>query len=520
MALGGDHATAQGSAWQDGAMVVDSQVTGPPSDDAPAGPLGTTEPDGTPTLVARLRSLLVWAGLVTLVVITLLAVSHLAADLWAVRGFRGRLVPVALFSLAALVLALLVAWLAGSGHRREIAAIAIGFVVLVGLRVFMAAQFDGPVAGEPGTYTKAAESVLMPEWDLFGRPMGYTFALAATFLISQDRQLATEALNLLFAVLAGGAVLGLARGLYGERAGAVALLGYALWPAAALMTVVSIPQIAFDLAVVAAAWAAVAMPPGWRGGAISGLILGLGQYLRPTAPFLLPSYILARLWQGGPRRTLVAAVVAPTVTFLIVLIPVMAYNLERTGSPSFSTSDYGGHVLYQGTYEPSGGEFSFKAHRELVAIAGSDPLDWSRVGTEIAIQRIREDPIAIAALGIRKQDTLWGTEHYGVQYAIAQHLRDRPQNRRATVPMLLSQGFYVLVLVSATTALWLRRRRPDALVPLVVTMIWAVSAMHALLEVRDRHHSYVIPLLLPLSALALTRLYEATAGRLARRRAT
>ena len=58
MALGGDHATAQGSAWQDGAMVVDSQVTGPPSDDAPAGPLGTTEPDGTPTLVARLRSLL------------------------------------------------------------------------------------------------------------------------------------------------------------------------------------------------------------------------------------------------------------------------------------------------------------------------------------------------------------------------------------------------------------------------------------------------------------------------------
>ena len=204
-----------------------------------------------------------------------------------------------------------------------------------------------------------------------------------------------------------------------------------------------------------------------------------------------------------------------------MLIPVAAWNLDRTGSPSISTSDWGGHSLFIGTYEPSGGQYTDEADALLKDLSGDAPLiERSALGTKIALERIREDPIAIAALGVRKQDTLWGTEHYGVQYAIAQHLRDRPQNRRATVPMLLSQGFYVLVLVSATTALWLRRRRPDALVPLVVTMIWAVSAMHALLEVRDRHHSYVIPLLLPLSALALTRLYEATAGRLARRRAT
>jgi hypothetical protein len=85
--------------------------------------------------------------------------------------------------------------------------------------------------------------------------------------------------------------------------------------------------------------------------------------------------------------------------------------------------------------------------------------------------------------------------------------------------MLLSQGFYVLVLLTATAGLSLVRRRPDALVPLVITLIWAVSAMHALLEVRDRHHSYVIPLLLPLSALALGRLYEAATTRLRPHRA-
>jgi hypothetical protein len=382
--------------------------------------------------------------------------------------------------------------------------------------VVVSAQLDGAVQGEPGTYVKAAESLLTPEWDLRGRPMGYTFALAGSFLLSADRQLAIEGLNLLLAILAGGAVLGLARGLHGARAGTLALLGYGLWPAAALMTVVSIPQVAFDLAVVAAAWAAVGMGPGWRGDAVVGAILGLSQYLRPTAPFLLPLYILARLWSGGSRRTLATAVLVPIFAFLVVLIPVMAYNLERTGSPSISTSDYGGHVLYQGTNEASGGRFSREAQEALVAIAGDDPFEWGRVGTEIALQRIREDPIGMAALGIRKQDTLWGIEHYGVQYAVGQHLRDRPQAPKATVPMLLSQGFYVLVLLSATAGLWLVRRRPDALVPLAITMIWTVSAMHALLEVRDRHHSYVIPLLLPLSALAFGRIFEAAARRLGR----
>jgi hypothetical protein len=261
------------------------------------------------------------------------------------------------------------------------------------------------------------------------------------------------------------------------------------------------------------------MPPGWRGGALTGALLGLSQYLRPTAPFLLPAYILARLWPGGSRRVQVGAVLVPIATFLAILIPVMAYNLDRTGSPSISTSDYGGHTFYTGTYLPSGGQFDKATHRALIEEVGRDPADWSTRGTEIALQRIREDPLGIAALGIRKQDTLWGTEHYGVQYGIDPTLQDRPQGRAATVPMLLSQAFYALVLLTATAGLWQRRRNPDALAPLVITMIWTISAMHALLEVRDRHHAYVIPMLLPLSGLAIATMWMALQRRLQQRQA-
>ncbi len=349
-------------------------------------------------------------------------------------------------------------------------------------------------------YDLMAESFVAGQPDLYGRPAGYAALLAGSYLFILDRQLATEAVNLLLAILAGAAVLGLTRGLYGPRAAALALLGYAIWPAAALMTVVRIPHVAFDLAIVAAAWAAVGMPTGWKGSALTGALLGLAQYLRPTAPILLPAYIVARWWPGGTWQRQLGTAAVTVAAFLLVLVPVMVYNLERTGSPSFSTSDFGGHTLYIGTYEPSGGRFSAVASQELIDLAGPDPLARSAIGTRLAIEHIKADPLGIAALGIRKQDTLWGTEHYGVQYGIKQRLADSPANPAVTTPLLLSQGFYVLVLLAALGAMLVRRRERDALIPLATLVIWAASATHVLLEVRDRHHAFAVILLLPLAA--------------------
>jgi hypothetical protein len=229
---------------------------------------------------------------------------------------------------------------------------------------------------------------------------------------------------------------------------------------------------------------------------------------------MLPAWILARIWPGTRLPAAIRAAVVVVAAFLLVLLPIVAYNLARTGSISISTSDYSGQVLFIGTYEPSGGMFSDEAIAAFEEL-GPDPVSRSEKGTEVGLQRIREDPVGIAALALRKQDTLWGTEHFGVQYGIRQNLRDRPDHVDATTPMLLSQGFYVLTMAAATAGLFLRRRRPDALLPLAITLIWTVSGIHALLEVRDRHHSYVIPLLLPWAGLALARGWSLLEARLA-----
>ncbi len=498
----------------------DAPAEQPAERDAEAG-----VPDRSAVIGARLRAALVWAGIITLVALSVLALFHLLVDLDAVFSIRGgrsaivaRLLPTLLVGSAAVALTIVVAWLAGSGRRRELIAIGIGLVLLVGVRVYLSSQFDGGSHGEPMVYRVIAETFLTSEWDAMSRPVGYPALLAGAYAFIADRQLAAEVVNLLLAVLAGGVVLGLARGLYGPRAGVLALLGYAMWPAGALMTVVSIPQTAFDLTIAAAAWVAIAMPPGWRGHVATGVVVALAQYLRPTAPALLPAFILARMWPGGSWQRLLGAAVVPVIAFLLVLTPVMWQNYERSGSLSITTSGFGGQALYLGTYEPSGGTFDEEAIATLTELAGPEPSARSALGTEIALERIKSDPIGIAALGIRKQDTLWGTEHFGAQYAIKQSLKDRAAHPRVTTPLLLSQAFYVIVLIMATIGMYSRRREPDALIPLVITMIWTIAAIHALLEVRDRHHSYVIPLLLPLAALVLASMAGSIERRLGRSR--
>jgi hypothetical protein len=202
--------------------------------------------------------------------------------------------------------------------------------------------------------------------------------------------------------------------------------------------------------------------------------------------------------------------------FLLVLSPVIWHNYREHDELSVSTSLFGGQVFYLGTNIPSGGTYDQAAMDALIAISGPDIEAISEVGTSIAIDRLTKDPFGIGLLAVRKQDTLWGTEHFGVEYGISRSLEQRPSHPRVATAILLSQGFYLGVLLAATAGLYLMRQRPDSLAALAITLLWSVSAIHALLEVRDRHHSYVIPVLLPLAALAVAsvlRRLERLAGR-------
>jgi hypothetical protein len=59
------------------------------------------------------------------------------------------------------------------------------------------------------------------------------------------------------------------------------------------------------------------------------------------------------------------------------------------------------------------------------------------------------------------------------------------------------------LLAFTALGLYLVRRRLDPLAALAILVVLAISLLHGFVEVRDRYHSYAIPLLMPVAALAI-----------------
>jgi hypothetical protein len=143
------------------------------------------------------RRILAWAGIATFVVLAILALAHLAGDLLEVVRTLGlglelaaRLGPPAFLTLGAVALLLVVVRLAGAEGRGRLSAVGVGFLVLVVVRVLVAAWFDGVTDGEPREYEQLADGVLAGECCFADRPMGYPILLAGAYLTGIDRQVA------------------------------------------------------------------------------------------------------------------------------------------------------------------------------------------------------------------------------------------------------------------------------------------------------------------------------------------
>ncbi|MFN8620906.1 MAG: glycosyltransferase family 39 protein [Chloroflexota bacterium] len=468
-------------------------------------------PEPTPMSVraARIGRLVALLGAVGLGLFALIAALIWLGDLAdiAKATVKGGLVPSAAGLLAVILglvgLAVVARLATGTGSRLRLA-IVLGLVVLVVLRIAIAASYDGVPDGEVADYDRLARAVLDGHCCFDDRPMGYPIVLSLVYRVVGAGHPAVELLNIACAIATGALLFLIARRFLGAPAAAVALYLYAIWPAGALMIVTSLPHTSYELLVVAAAWAAIATRDGWRGSALAGVILGVSQYLRPTSPLLLPVLLLARLWPGMPWRRAITGLLVPMAGFFVlVLVPVLAHNQADHGQLSLSTSSYGGHSLWVGTDVRSGGRLTDQNSAEVLAMPGADLWQKSDAAGARAIERMKADPVGIGLLALRKQVTLWGTERYGVQYGIRRELAENVAHKASVLPSLASGTFWVLLLIAAAAGLALRRHRPDRLLILTVLLVAAVSFLHGFTEVRDRYHSYAVPLLLPFAAVAI-----------------
>ncbi len=387
----------------------------------------------------------------------------------------------------------------------------LGLSLVALMRIAIALVIDAPFDRDMVAYDSLAAQVLNDGRLFSDRPMGFPYLLAGSYAIFGRGALAGEVLNILTALVGGAALWLLVRSAYRERAANVALFLYALWPAGALMASVRLTETTYTVSLLLAVLA-VTQQARLRNYALVGALLAVSQYFRPTSLFLLPAFLLAATWPGavGRRRVLLGAVTV-ALAFLAVLLPVVEYNRRAHGELSVATSAYGGWSLWVGANQEHGGRWNPADWEALFQLTDGPEWDDSKAAGPLGVGRIREDPVGFALLGIDKFHTMWGSEAYGVDFAIEARSAALPEHTFLT---LTSQIFYAVVTVAAALALIARRQSLDRLGLLIVTVTLTVALVHVFVEVRDRYHAYLVPFFIALAADWITgrRAVSATEG--------
>jgi hypothetical protein len=373
------------------------------------------------------------------------------------------------------------------------APLVLGLVLLLATRGAACWYLDGPLVSDFQEYHDLATAAAKGgPWFSDLRPMGYPLLKAAGFAVLGPALWFGEALNLVFAFLTGLFLYLWGRKLWGPAAGALGLWLYALMPAHALMAAVQGTEIPYAAAFMAALWA-LAAAPGW----VSGALLGLSQYIRPTSLIMVPAALLFE------RRR-----VAFLAGLLVVLAPVLAWNWQAHHKVSLSTSTYGGWSLLVGSNQASNGFWNL----EDTVLVNKLPFEQrDAFAREEAKRRILRDPVGFAGLALRKFGFLWGAEDFGTYWTLG--VKPGADARLTTLLYLASQAMYGLVLVLAGVGLWLERRRPAKPVALALLGLASLVGAHTFLEVQSRYHFYWTPVFAGLAGLGLLRLWELVASR-------
>lgn len=365
-------------------------------------------------------------------------------------------------------------------------------------------------------------------YGVFPFKIGFGMVLGALYFIFGSGLMVTNIFNIVLAVILVLILYTGGRTLYSEKAGRLAGLLTAIWPAHIMYTSVIASE---DLFLVLFTAAVVLMLTFLKkythknyeignGNLImigAGILTALAQVIRPMAMILLPvfavfvlifnRYRADRLSDIGLR---IKAVLVVTLTYVIVLnlinIPIQnasGVDITRSGS---------GFNLLVGTNSKADGMFN----NEDFAIIKKYNYDFDKVhhaSKEIALERVKSSPVQFVKLAIRKFEILWGNENFGYYWSTQSAGDSGAEKLVKSHPRVfyaVSQAFYILILLMAICACIynLSEKRYDALIILMV--FGGIVVSYLLLEVQSRYHLPVMPLLILFgtSFLELSKRYE------------
>jgi hypothetical protein len=231
------------------------------------------------------------------------------------------------------------------------------------------------------------------------------------------------------------------------------------------------------------------------------MVLGIGTLVKTQT--ILFAFMLVPIgfwyWGGHGRRTraLVCAALVPLVAILVVL-PWSLRNLATFGT-FFLVSTNGGMTLLTGNNPSANGDYT--PNDPLVAQARfsvADQVEADRRAKALALQWIRDNPVAAIALAPKKVWRLWsrdGEAEWSYQAGAASYETYRMMFRSVRV---LNQLFYAgLLLASVAGVCRLARRGPYRPAPWFgVVVALYITGIAVLFSGQSRFHFSAMPFLM------------------------
>ncbi len=224
---------------------------------------------------------------------------------------------------------------------------------------------------------------------------------------------------------------------------------------------------------------------------LSGLFLGLTALTRSV---ILPFAGLAVLWAWFILKQKRGAILI-AITFALSIFPwVIRNSLLHHKLTGIETSM--GYNLYLGYHPDGNGSFIFGPSLDLLSIL--DDAERDKVGTEKAIEFIREEPERVLSLAINRLGFFFELEKRVLMYFYSNNMIGFvPLPLLMTILAIMLLPF-VLISTSAALGLSLLRRRPEHI--LLGLLFVGYILPHVLILSEDRFHLALVPYIAILAA--------------------
>jgi 4-amino-4-deoxy-L-arabinose transferase-like glycosyltransferase len=394
--------------------------------------------------------------------------------------------------------------------------IVFGLSLLVGIRLVAILLVDAPLVSDYSVYWGIANGIREGDGFWTSVPPGYPFAGALAILLLGPPPSTGEVLNLVLATVGGIAVYLLAVRTWGNRAAAVSLTVYAIVPSHVLHTLILGTEVTYGvtLAVIAALIVRAGRGGAWFG-ALAGIAIGIGQYVRPTSQFLVPVAIVVVLLAVSQRRASLKVAGALILGFAVTVTPIAAWNATVNQRLSVSPSLYDGWTMLAGLNVGTSGQYNQADIERALERAGL-PRDlegvtdreqrfsatylgerrlFNEAAGDLAFERLVANGIrGNARLQLAKFTVMWERGDYPVTFVFGSQATV-PSPDATAILGLVSQLAWILLAAGGLAYLWRGRRDRPIAAATILCFVLVTVATHSLAEVQPRYHEYLVPLL-------------------------